>query len=341
MRVSPEPGVRACAWERGDVLRRIGAMVCIWLLGCLAENGSAFAAAPETFPAEETACDMTGAETLKQFGGPANGRWGLNRENGSESNRILRQSEAGPGLKIFLSHHSYVNFDFSVRLRAGESVAKIANWKIGVLFRWQDARNHYRLRITPANVGLARYSSEPAAEGQALTAKAPKEQWLFLLPLQGASRGWHTVKIVCRGERITVNWDGILVRTLSDAGVGFGRVGFFTAGISGDFDDAEVKALAVPGFHSGVKPESDVMRTDQTREWLIYYRNPKSGDVVLRLLDSQGRLAYLLVHGPRPPGLQSVLWEGQNYLGQSLPKGTYLLDLQAGSSRHSARLKLE
>ncbi|MBM3288264.1 MAG: T9SS type A sorting domain-containing protein, partial [Candidatus Eisenbacteria bacterium] len=58
----------------------------------------------------------------------------------------------------------------------------------------------------------------------------------------------------------------------------------------------------------------------------------------LDLYDIQGRAVRRLLDGPRPAGLQSVLWDGRDESGAAAPSGIYLYRLRAGGRNEVRKL---
>ena len=59
----------------------------------------------------------------------------------------------------------------------------------------------------------------------------------------------------------------------------------------------------------------------------IQYHLQRPGDARISIFDLQGRLVRTLVEGARDAGPHSVIWNGTNDRGQSVPAGTYVYRL--------------
>ena len=65
-----------------------------------------------------------------------------------------------------------------------------------------------------------------------------------------------------------------------------------------------------------------------------------AGSVALTLHDVAGRAIRRLAGGPQLAGFHSVVWDGKDEQGRSLPAGVYFCRLQAGGTNQSKRVTL-
>ena len=56
---------------------------------------------------------------------------------------------------------------------------------------------------------------------------------------------------------------------------------------------------------------------------VIGYRLDESADVNIGIFDSQGALVRTLTPGAQSLGIQKVIWDGKDDLGNALPEGNY------------------
>ena len=56
--------------------------------------------------------------------------------------------------------------------------------------------------------------------------------------------------------------------------------------------------------------------------------------------DVRGRLVAVLDEGAREPGHHELVWDGRDSCGRSMPAGTYLLRVLAGTTSESRRMVL-
>ena len=96
---------------------------------------------------------------------------------------------------------------------------------------------------------------------------------------------------------------------------------------------SSVPASAVTGS-LGVHPNPFNPRTEISFELL------RDTSCRLTIFDVRGREIAVLVDGLRPAGRQTVIWDGRNDAGCSVPSGMYLVGLRAGSYTEARKLLL-
>ncbi|MBN1480852.1 C10 family peptidase [candidate division KSB1 bacterium] len=73
-------------------------------------------------------------------------------------------------------------------------------------------------------------------------------------------------------------------------------------------------------------------------ETTIRYDLPAALDVTLVIYDLSGHVVRTLVHGERPAGAHSLLWDGRNDAGLAASSGLYLYRIQAGEFRQVRKM---
>lgn len=67
---------------------------------------------------------------------------------------------------------------------------------------------------------------------------------------------------------------------------------------------------------------------------------PRDADVVVDVLDLQGRRVRRLIGGPLPAGRHHLTWDGTDAAGRAVPSGTYLVWLRSGDREEGRFLSL-
>jgi len=283
------------------------------------------------------------------------GTWTVLAEPDHPGNKVLAQMDYGKKMAVYLSKSNYVNFEISLRVRTDMFEHQSHNWQMGLIFRNQDARHFYKLRVSAANAALLLVAPPRTtevlagtgrtlnAQAQALTptAKAESEQLLFFLPLGTAKDQWQRLGIRARGEYLSVFLNGREVQTLSDGGVGSGQFGFYTYNTRGYFDDISLKATRVPRLSKGITVDEDPFVLQAAQAVMVYYYLPKDADASLRVLDPRGQTYNVLTKGIHSFGLNSVEWDGQGLTSLRPQPGLYTLELKALGKTQSYRLKVQ
>ncbi len=80
---------------------------------------------------------------------------------------------------------------------------------------------------------------------------------------------------------------------------------------------------------------------DPFREWTsIQYFLPRACRVQIKIFDPRGEAIRFLVDRPEASGLRTVVWDGKDEYGRSVPGGTYTCLLRAGSYVRTRQLHL-
>ncbi len=72
----------------------------------------------------------------------------------------------------------------------------------------------------------------------------------------------------------------------------------------------------------------------------IQFAMPENGAATLRVYDLAGRLVRTLVEGPKSAGFHTVIWNGQDNLGQTVPSGMYFYRLQTDGFQKTRKMLL-
>jgi hypothetical protein len=124
---------------------------------------------------------------------------------------------------------SYKDVDISVRLKAVEGGVDRGG---GLVWRAKDAKNYYITRYNPLEDNFRVYKVQDGKRTQFASVKVPGDS------------GWHTLRVVMRGDRIRCTLDGghaleVTDSTFPDAG----KIGLWSkADARSWFDDLKVKA---------------------------------------------------------------------------------------------------
>lgn len=279
------------------------------------------------------------------------GNWEVVSEPEYPSNKVLRQKMLKREEQLLITQADYANFDFSVRLRADSFERKTRNWQMGILFRKVDDYHFYKLRITAGNIALIRYSLKnkeiiPGSSGSGkvagTTGKLPKsgEQVLLILPIGSISDKWHTLKVQCYGERITIKLNDREVRSVNDVGIGAGKLGVFTYKTQAFIDDLKLTYLPVPKKINGILPVKKHYYPKKEGALLIYFNLKQSGRIDLSAFDSQKKLFAVITKNYYTAGINSVVWNGQSVLGKQLRPGRYTLKLQTEKATQQSNITI-
>ena len=66
----------------------------------------------------------------------------------------------------------------------------------------------------------------------------------------------------------------------------------------------------------------------------------EKNNVTLLIYDILGREVATLLNGELEPGYHSVMWNGQNKMGQAVRAGMYFYSIQAGALRQTKKIVL-
>ena len=72
----------------------------------------------------------------------------------------------------------------------------------------------------------------------------------------------------------------------------------------------------------------------------IRYNLPEKSNVTLLIYDILGREVATLLNGALEPGYHSVMWNGQNKMGQAVRAGMYFYSMQADALRQTKKIVL-
>jgi hypothetical protein len=341
------------------LVRIAGAMAGIFFWGQLAAG----AAVPSKPAAEKKTRAESGEmswdfqkdnlNSAPDFGKSVAGTWSVQSEPDHPGNKVLAQMEYGKKMSVFLSKASYVNSEISLRVRTDMFEHQSHNWQMGLIFRNQDSRHFYKLRVSAANAALLLVAPprSPAvlagagrttnAQALTATAKAGGEQLLFFLPLGAGKDQWQRLGIRARGEYLSILLNGREVQTLSDGGVGSGQFGFYTYNTRAYFDDIAVKTTRIPKIAKGLTVDQDPFVLQAAQAVMVYYYLPKDADISLKVLDPRGQTYNVLTKGIHSFGINSVEWDGQGLTSLRPQPGLYTLELDGAGRARTYRLKVQ
>lgn len=60
-----------------------------------------------------------------------------------------------------------------------------------------------------------------------------------------------------------------------------------------------------------------------------YYQLARTGKVVIKIYDAEGKLVRTLDEGLRDTSKQKIVWDGKNEMGSNVPEGTYTFEVSA------------
>ena len=72
----------------------------------------------------------------------------------------------------------------------------------------------------------------------------------------------------------------------------------------------------------------------------IRYDLPVKSNVTLLIYDILGREVAVLLNGEQEPGYHSIMWNGQNKMGQTVGAGMYFYSIQTGQFRQTRKMIL-
>ena len=72
----------------------------------------------------------------------------------------------------------------------------------------------------------------------------------------------------------------------------------------------------------------------------ILYDVPEKSHITLMIYDILGREVLALLDGEQEPGYHSVMWNGQNSLGQKVGAGMYFYTIQTGQFKQTRKMIL-
>ncbi|MCD4813360.1 hypothetical protein K8S19_06680 [bacterium] len=290
-------------------------------------------------------------EKIPQVWESLSGQWKIVVEPEHPGNRVVQQKAIKRNFQYLMSKQQFVNFEFSARMRTDMFEQKTRNWQLGLIFRQADPNYYYKFRITAANIALLRCSpqKETVLPGQIGNSRAASvtgrfgksdEHLLMILPWKYTQDSWHTLTVVCYGERIILKLDGREIRMMDDAMIGSGKVGVFTYKTRAFIDDLRLYYLPVPEAAKTMVFSANPFSLKKDRELLIYYTTPVTGLLEMKVLTPNRQLFTRLSRGIHYQGIGSVVWNGQGLDG-GLPKpGLYTVVWDAKGIKKSKQIKI-
>jgi hypothetical protein len=129
---------------------------------------------------------------------------------------------------LVYTNETFGNFTFTIRLKC---VAGAVEQMAGIVFRYQDERNHYYIRAS-AKGNTFRFFK--MANGERSAPIGPE--------IEIPSGVWHELTIECKGNKIRSFFNGkVLIPELTDNSFSYGQIGFWTKSDSvSHFADARI-----------------------------------------------------------------------------------------------------
>jgi hypothetical protein len=174
-----------------------------------------------------------------------------------------------------------------------------------------------------------------------------------------AEDGWHKMKIKAVGSKFWLYWDGQELPGCpiedTEAALDMGYFGVYVwDAMSGlapklKIDDVVVQREIVTGIEISdnpvhLRPEAFSLHANYPNpfnpETTISYEIHSEGFVDLTVYDMLGRSVKNLVSGMKQVGFYTVVWDGRNANGISMPSGTYLYTLKTNGISMSQRMTL-
>lgn len=166
------------------------------------------------------------------------GSWGVEYIDAVQGNAMEIDSAETPvidetGLMIVPGNYRE-DFTYEAKVRVDPSSA--AGWGAAIAFRYRDAENHYRFRITSGGIALDKVEHGTTTN-----------LWTQNTPLSTGT--WYTLTVVAAGTDITLSRDGVILTTVSDTTFLTGDLALMTLnGGPVAFDDISVTELTTTAW---------------------------------------------------------------------------------------------
>jgi len=145
----------------------------------------------------------------------------------SAKDGVIHQTEMG-GPKVIVWNTPGELKDFTISVKA-MGLSADADW--GLVFRAKDVNNHYSWQYVNGGLMFVAYVGGARTENN--------------LQAQGAILNeWQDFKVVASGNSYTLSWKGNEIKTIENAALTGGKVGFFTWDVV-DFDDFVVTSDSI------------------------------------------------------------------------------------------------
>jgi hypothetical protein len=186
--------------------------------------------------------DGWASRTLGTRDGPAN--WHVTSGQLVQSSNVFggtRDTLARPGTMLVAGDQGWTNYDYSVRARTSD------NDEFGVVFRYQNHRNFYR------------FTMDAQRHERQLVKRVDGVYSVLAQDSSGYTPGaWYTLRVVAVGGRLQIYVNGRTVFDVTDASLGWGRIGLYTWGCPTTFDDVSAQVESDDFFTIAVMPDTQL-----------------------------------------------------------------------------------
>jgi len=202
------------------------------------------------------------------------GTWSVQNIDGVQGNAMKISIAKTPvveetGLMIVPGNYR-TNFTYSAKVRVDP--VSPGGWGAGIAFRYRDAENHYRFRITSGGIAL-----DKVVRGTKTTL------WSQNTPLSTGT--WYTLQVVANGTDITLARDGVTLVAYSDVTFATGDLALISLnGAIAAFDDVAVTETATTTWNFTADATGSVPAQWQR----LSYENLPGGGAALTIADYLG-----------------------------------------------------
>lgn len=155
------------------------------------------------------------------------GHWSIQDVSGDGQNKRLAMDAAAPaigddtGLAVLPGNY---RTDFTLTAKVKVDSASPAGWGGGLVFRYRDAENFYRLRYAAGGNAL-----DKVVRGTVTTVWSDSSTCTTTIPT-GSCWAWQTLEVVASGTSLTLKRNGSTLTTLVDTTFGAGDLGIQSKG---------------------------------------------------------------------------------------------------------------
>lgn len=163
-------------------------------------------------------------------------RWDITHKTGPAYSIITSdyssQSGDRPGEYALIHHHSFGDFDLTLKARSDETLGPYSAADYVVIFGYRNDDNYYYMMFNRYAVNNELFKVVNGVRQR--IARAPRGSFL--------DNAFHRVDISRRGEQIQIRFDGKEYLTARDATFGAGAIGIGSYNDAASFDDIKVSA---------------------------------------------------------------------------------------------------